>query len=37
MNQSVKYVLVGILSFFGVMLVAEVMLNVYRFNHYNQK
>lgn len=37
MSQTVKNVLIGILSFVGVLLVAEAMTDVYKFNHYTQK
>jgi hypothetical protein len=37
LNGSVKWALIGIASFVGIFLVAEMMLSVYRFNHYKQK
>ena len=37
MNNGVKWALIGIGSFIGILLLTEMMLNVYKFNHYKQK
>ena len=37
MNNSVKWTLIGILCFVGVLGLAEVMLGIYKWNHFKQK
>ena len=37
MNNSVKWSLIGILCFVGVLGLAEVMLSIYKWNHFKQK